>query len=171
MMSDVTVIKLRHNGSEKWRWSGRLLRRERDAATAGEAACVEGFFNLDDHDNGLMVLRRGDRYIEWYYTHRRYNVFDIYDRDTGARKGWYCDLCRPAVFTDDASGLTIRFEDLELDLIILPDGTLHLVDEADFAAAPLADSERAAVWAAVDDIRAQVAAADAPFSHPLPARF
>lgn len=162
-MDDVTVIKLAHDGREKWRWTGRLLQRGQEAGTGATFACVEAFFNVDEHDNGLVTLRRGDRYVEWYYGDRLYNVFDIYERETGERKAWYCDLCRPATFEDGADGLTIRFEDLELDLMILPDRTIHVLDEDDFAAAPLGDEERAEVLAAVAEIRALVAAGEPPF--------
>lgn len=164
MADDILIIKQAHDGREKWRWTGRLLQRGQDAETGAAFACVEAFFNIDDRDDGLVVLRRGDRYVEWYYSDRLYNVFDIYDRDTGERKAWYCDLCRPAIFEDGADGLTIRFADLELDLMILPDRTVHVLDEADFAAATLADDERAAVLAAVEAIRALVAVGEAPFA-------
>ena len=43
------------------------------------------------------TLRRGDRFIETYYTDRWYNIFEIHAREDDRLKGWYCNIAKPAV--------------------------------------------------------------------------
>lgn len=156
--SDVTVIKLDIQGREKWRWGARLLERSESHVS------VEAFFNLDDMTQAGFTFRRGDRFVEWYYSDRLYNVFAIHDPVTGELRAWYINLSRPAVFEESADGLMIRFEDLELDLLVLPDGTTQLLDEDEFAQAEMYADERAAVLAAVAALHAQIAAGLPPFT-------
>ncbi len=156
----ITVIKLDHNGSEVWRYSGLLLARTPRRVT------IEAFFGRDDVDLGCVVFRRGDRLIEHFYSDRWYNVFELHDRDTGQLKGWYCNLARPARLADDV----IWQEDLALDVWIDPHGQATLLDEDEFAALDLDVHEREAVHAAVEDLRRLARAGLPPFGANGPGR-
>jgi predicted RNA-binding protein associated with RNAse of E/G family len=72
----------------------------------------------------------------------------VYDCDDSHLKGWYCNICRPAVIGEAA----VRCEDLTLDLWIAPDSPISVLDEAEFAALPLSDEERACGEAAVQQL-------------------
>jgi predicted RNA-binding protein associated with RNAse of E/G family len=138
-MTAITVYKLNHLGREVWQYPARVL--ERDASSIR----LEAFFNRDDMDLGYAVFKRGDRFIEYFYTDRWYNLFAVYDRDDGALKGWYANIGRPAQIEEKV----VRCEDLALDLWIAPDGSARLLDEEEYAALPLSPDERQQADAAV----------------------
>jgi predicted RNA-binding protein associated with RNAse of E/G family len=154
MGEQVTVRKLDAQGLEVWRWSGRVLAR-------GEAwVQIEARFNHGTLDLGYVTLRNGDRFVEWYYTDRCYNIFEVHDaEDDQVIKGWYCNITRPAIFRDDE----ILHEDLALDLFVYPSGRALLLDEDEFAALPLPQADRLAALAAVEQLRAEVENRRPPF--------
>ncbi len=155
-MSAITVIKLDHAGVEKRRYSGCVLAR-------GETwVQLEAPFTLPEVDVAGMVLRQGDRFVEWFYADRWYNIFEIHERDDDQLKGWYCNVCRPARLGDDE----ISAEDLALDLLVWPDGRQVVLDEDEFAALPLAETDRAAALTALYALRRMVARREPPFDAP-----
>lgn len=152
-MTPITVSKRDHRGALKLQYSGEVVRR------GATWVCLRARFNFDRVDLGLVVLRRGDVFTEWFYSDRWYNVFRVEDGDDGHLKGWYCNITRPAVITAEA----VSADDLALDVYVMPDGDLHLLDEEEFAALELSAQERAAAGHAVETIRRAVATRQAPF--------
>ena len=106
-----------------------------------------------------MTFRRGDVFTEWFYSARWYNVFRIEDGASGALKGWYCNLTRPAQLGEQC----VSADDLALDVFVRPDGALQLLDEDEYAELRLSALEHAAVLQAVEQIRQAVASGCAPF--------
>ncbi|MDZ4770225.1 MAG: DUF402 domain-containing protein [Chloroflexota bacterium] len=155
-MSPITVIKRDHHGVETWRYDGTIV--DRGAAWV----CLIARFNRDDHDAGYLVYRRGDRFTEWFYADHWYNVFRIEDGDSGALKGWYCNITRPAILGETV----IASDDLALDLFVAPDGAMRLLDEDEFAALDLTDADRAAAWSAVDALHVLAAGGMSGFDAP-----
>ncbi len=131
-MSEVVVIKLDVQRQERWRYSGQILEQEPGMVL------LEAYFNRDDADFHGMPFKRGDRFLEVYFAERWYNIFEIYDRDDGSLKGWYCNVTRPAEFE---SGV-IRYVDLALDLLVFADGRQLVLDEDEFAELEISDAER-----------------------------
>jgi ABC-type Fe3+/spermidine/putrescine transport system ATPase subunit len=123
--SPITVIKRNASGAETWRYTGKILRREADFVV------LEAFFNHDDIPLGDTTLKRGDRFVETFFTGRWYNIFEIYDRDDGALKGWYCNIARPAIFE---ARDTLSYTDLALDLWVNPRHEMTVLDEDEFDA-------------------------------------
>lgn len=105
-----------------WQYDGVELRRDENSVT------VQAFFNRDDLPFQNIVLKRNDRFVETFYTDKWFNIFEIYDRDDGALKGWYCNITKPAVIED---GL-VSYVDLALDLWVSVDGTSRVLDEDEF---------------------------------------
>jgi predicted RNA-binding protein associated with RNAse of E/G family len=149
----VTVIKQNHLGEKVVEYSGEILMRGKTWV------CMEAIFNNDDKDRGYVVFRRGDTFIEWHYSDRWYNVFELYDVDDGHHKGWYCNITRPAVITEDE----VRADDLALDVFVSPEGEVTVTDEDEFAALNLPANEQRAARNAVRTIREAVANGDSPF--------
>jgi hypothetical protein len=119
---EITVIKLNPAGIETWRYSGWVLER-------GDSFLIlEAYFNRDDRPFHGIMLKRGDRFVETYYTDRWYNIDAIYDRDDDALKGWYCNVTRPALIEDGV----VAYTDLALDLLVYPDGRQLVLDEDEF---------------------------------------
>ncbi|MEO8394327.1 MAG: DUF402 domain-containing protein [Chloroflexota bacterium] len=149
----VTVIKQNHLGEKLLEYSGEVLMQGKTWV------CIEATFNNPDKDAGYVVFRRGDTFIEWYYSERWYNVFELYDVDDGQHKGWYCNITRPASISEDL----IRADDLALDLFVTPEGKITVLDEDEFAALNLPPNEQRAVRDAVQAIRRAVSNGDSPF--------
>ncbi len=149
----ITLIKQNHRGEKVAEYAGDLLAR------GATWICVSARFNHDDKDAGYVVFRRGDTFIEWHYSDRWYNVFELYDFECGHLKGWYCNITRPAIIED----ATVRADDLALDVFVDTCGQLLLLDEDEFAALDLPEAERRAALDAVEAIRQAVAECKPPF--------
>jgi hypothetical protein len=160
MKPRITVHKLDASGREVWAYEGRVLLQD------GPKLVLEARFDRDDIRLGGLHLRRGDRFVETFYTDRWYNIFAVYASEDGRLKGWYCNVTRPAWI--DAEGGHIRAEDLALDLIVLPDGRSTVLDEQEFAALPLSDAERRQAQRAMDDLRAAVLGRQEAFAAVVP---
>lgn len=102
-----------------WQYDSAVLRRDENSIT------VEAFFNRDDMPFQEIVLKRNDRFVETFYSDKWYNIFEIYDRDDGRLKGWYCNITKPAVIEDGS----VSYVDLALDLWVSADGTRKVLDE------------------------------------------
>lgn len=159
-MNNIVVLKLNHEGGEVFRYEGQTLWRE------AHCLCLRAVFQYGDVDFGFVTFSRGDLFTEWFYDDRWYNVFRIEDGKSGALKGWYCNVTRPAQLGE----ATVSAEDLALDVFVGPEGALQLLDEDEFAELALTEAERAAAWQAVAEIRAAVAAGCAPFDELRAAR-
>ena len=143
----MVVYKLDANGREIWHYPAQLLARGENFVQ------LEAFFNRDDVEVCGVILARGDRFVEYFYNDRWYNVFAVYNGQNGGHKGWYVNICRPAELGETA----VRCEDLALDIWITPDGRATLLDEDEFAALNLAEEERIACqWAATAVIQLAV---------------
>lgn len=150
----ITVIKNDHAGREMWRYTGRVLAR---GATWVQ---LEAHFDRSaDLETPYHTFRRGDRFVEWFYADRWYNIFAMYDADNDRLTGWYCNITRPARLNTD----TIYADDLALDVFVTPDGAITVLDEDEFAALPLDGAARAGAWDALDELKRLVAARAAPF--------
>ncbi len=138
----ITIIKRNNKGEETWRYSGRIIRM------LGTEIHLEALFNGKESPFMGTIIRQGDRFVETYFTDRWYNVYEIHDRDSGALKGWYCNVGRPAVWEAEDS---LSYIDLALDLWVAPDGAQTVLDEDEFNALDLdADTRRQALAALVD---------------------
>jgi len=121
-MNTINVVKLDHNGREIYRYPGRELARDDRSIT------LEAFFSWGDTPVGEILLQRGDRFVETYFTDRWYNILEIYAFDTGDLKAYYCNIGFPAQITN---GL-VSYKDLAFDLLVLPDGRQFVLDEDEF---------------------------------------
>lgn len=137
------VYKLDEHGREVWSYPVSQVLQETD-----HFICVEAFFNRDDYDLGYTVFKRGDRFVEYFYNDRWFNIFVIYDRDDGRLKGWYCNVCRPAVWGDGR----IACDDLALDVWIAPEGSTLVLDEEEFADLDISERDRQQGQAAVQQL-------------------
>jgi uncharacterized protein len=143
-MEQIEVIKLNESGEEIWRYKGIAL------AQNDNSILLDAFFNRDDLPFNGIILARGDRFIEMYYTDRWYNIFEIYDHHTGFLKGWYCNICAPAEFR----GGQIRYRDLALDLLVFPDGRQQVLDDEEFIMLQIPREEKERALQALKDLQA-----------------
>ena len=129
---------LKKNPAEEvtWQYDGVELRRGENSIT------VEAFFNRDDLPFQDIVLKRNDRFVETFFTDKWYNIFEIYDRDDGALKGWYCNLTKPAIIEAGQ----VSYVDLALDLWVTPDGRQTVLDEDELEELNLGDELKKKVY-------------------------
>lgn len=129
----IKVQKKNPAGEVLYEYEGDELRRD------GTSVVLEALFTRDDMPFQDVVFKKGDRFVEYYYTDRWYNIFAIYDRDDGQIKGWYCNVGKPAEFEDGI----VSYVDLALDLWVSANGTQTVLDEDEFDALELPDELRA----------------------------
>ncbi|MEU9168121.1 DUF402 domain-containing protein [Streptomyces sp. NPDC048420] len=133
-------VVLRKAGRTKIRYGAELLTDDGTRITVRAPWAGAGV-----RDFGFVRFEPGDVFTEHYWRDRWYAVKEIHD-SSGALKGWYCDITRPA--TLDGTELTV--EDLDLDLWVSADGKEVLrLDEDEFEESGLAESDPAAASAAL----------------------
>jgi hypothetical protein len=142
-MNDIIVVKYNPQEVEIWRYPGRVLSRSTDEVT------LEAFFNREDMPFHDILLKRGDRFIETYYSNRWYNLMEIHDCDSGECKCWYCNVTRPAEFSDGQ----VAYVDLALDLLVYPNGHWLELDRDEFDALELDEEDRQKAEAAIRQLQ------------------
>lgn len=157
-MTHITVCKHNHAGELILKYDGEVIER------GATWVCLRAVFQRPEVDLGFVVFRPGDVFVEWFYSDRWYNVFQAHDGDSSHVKGWYCNITRPAVITGDE----VHADDLELDVFVMPNGTMLLLDEKQFSAMNPPVEERIAALRAVDTIRRAVAGREPPFESVRP---
>jgi protein associated with RNAse G/E len=152
-MTTITIEKYDYSGQFVLSYTGEVLER-------GESwLCLRAVFEREDINLGFVTFRKGDVFIEWFFSDRWYNIFEIHDLDSGRIKGWYCNVTRPATIEETR----IAADDLELDVFVMPNGTIILLDEQEFSALDLPADERMAALRAIQSLRQQVAGQEGPF--------
>jgi predicted RNA-binding protein associated with RNAse of E/G family len=154
----VTVIKRDILGRETFRYNGIVLER------CPKYVRLEARFNREDLPVEEVVLKRNDRFLETYYTQRWYNIFEIFDRDTGALKAWYCNVGYPAEVEDTV----ISYRDLALDLLVYPDGRQVILDQDEFEQleiSPLVRQQALTALKELEELFKVVSGQGAPFPH------
>jgi len=134
---DVVLVK---GGRTKIRYAAELLSDDGTRIAVRAPWAGDGV-----RDFGFVRFEPGDVFTEYYWRDRWYSVKEVRD-GTGALKGWYCDITRPAT----RSGAELVVEDLDLDLWRSADGTqVFRLDEDEFADSGLAERDPGAAAAAV----------------------
>ena len=139
----IKVQKKNLAGEVTYVYEGEVLSRDEHSIT------LEAFFDRADMSFIDTVFRTGDRFVEYYYDDRWYNIFEIHDLDDGRIKGWYCNVCKPASFEDGV----VAYVDLALDLWVSADGTHHVLDEAEFEELNLSEEIRTSALQGLQDLK------------------
>ncbi len=143
MNEPIRVLKCNLAGEVTWHYEGRVLEKKSNAVV------LEAFFNRPDMPFIDVTLKENDRFVETFYTDRWYNIFEIYDRDDGSFKGWYCNVGRPAQIADG----TVSYIDLALDLWVSPVGRQTVLDEDEFAALSIDTKDRRRALKALAELK------------------
>ena len=118
----IKVQKKNPAGEVTYQYEGVLIGSDENSIT------LEALFDRADRPFQDVIFKKGDRFVEYYYSDRWYNIFAIYDRDDGKVKGWYCNVGMPAIIKDDV----VSYVDLALDLWVSADGKQTILDEDEF---------------------------------------
>jgi len=140
----IKVQKKNPDGEVLVEYEGDQLKRDENSIT------LEALFTRADMPFMDVVFKNGDRFVEYYYSDRWYNIFAIYDRDDGQVKGWYCNVGMPAMIEDGV----VSYVDLALDLWISADGRQTVLDEDEFEELNLDAGLRADALNGLEELKA-----------------
>jgi len=139
----IKVQKKNPSGEVTVEYDGDVLHRDENSVT------LEALFTREDLPFMDVVFKKGDRFVEYYYADRWYNIFTIHDRDDGKVKGWYCNIGKPAEIEDGI----VSYVDLALDLWVSVNGNQTVLDEDEFEKLGLNKELRAAALKGLDDLK------------------
>jgi uncharacterized protein len=139
----IKVQKKNLAGEVTWQYEGVILYRERNTVV------LEALFNRPDTPFMDVTLKENDRFVETFYSDRWYNIFEIYDRDDGKIKGWYCNVGMPAIIEDGV----VSYVDLALDLWVSVNGEQTVLDEDEFENLGLAEDVSADALNGLNELR------------------
>jgi len=139
----IKVQKKNPNGEVTYQYEGVLLKRDENSIT------LEALFDREDRPFMDIVLKKGDRFVEHYYTDRWYNIFAVYDRDNGKLKGWYCNVGEPAIIEDSM----VSYVDLALDLWVSANGKQTVLDEDEFEKLDLNEELSASAFNGLNELK------------------
>lgn len=100
---------------------------------------IRSVWTLDSADVSGLLFERGGELREFFSPRHPFNVFAVYDV-AGAFRGWYGNVTWPARAYRDDHRLVLLWPDLILDLVLLPDGTLTLLDDDELKESGLGDT-------------------------------
>ncbi len=145
-MPVMKILKKNLADEVTWQYDGEVLRRDETSIT------VEAFFNRDDMPFQEIVLKRNDRFVETFYTDKWFNIFEIYDRDDGKLKGWYCNITKPAIIEEGF----VAYVDLALDLWVSANGEQTVLDEDELEELKLGEELKKNVYIGLHALQAYV---------------
>jgi uncharacterized protein len=143
----ITVVKLDTRGRVKLCYPAAVVERR------PHSIVVRSAWTLPPRDLGCARFEPGDRFTEYYYTNRWFDVQEVVGAD-GRRKGWYCDIAEPTV----VAGERVSLVDLELDVWVSAAGAPLILDEEEFARSPLSDAQRTGARQGLQALLAMLAA-------------
>jgi len=141
--SEVNIIKNNQKGEEVWRYAGKIL------IETAKGIIAEAFFNRADLEFNGITLKEGDRFMELYLFGKWFNIYEIYDRDNGLLKAWYCNITRPVRLI----GNEIHYDDLALDLLVFQDRRQLALDEDEFIALGLNKTDQQNAQSALKELQ------------------
>ncbi len=151
----ITVTKLNPLGERKIQYQGEVIQR------LSHGVVIQAYWKQPTKDLGYTLFEPGDQFIEYYYTDRWFNIFDI-SSASGTRKGWYCNIAEPAHIRDEQ----IEQVDLLLDVWVNPKGAPLVLDEDEFESdTTLNDEQRRGARQALQDLLQMIEAQTEPFSY------
>jgi len=151
----ITVVKKNSRGEATVQYNGEVTER------LPHRVIIQAYWTRPTMDLGYTNFEPGDRFVEYYFTNRWFNIFDI-SRADGHRKGWYCNIAEPAIFFDDH----IEQVDLLLDVWVNPEGEPLILDEDEFANdTTLSSEQRNGAQQGLHDLLEMIATQQEPFSY------
>ena len=139
----VKIQKKNPAGQVTYEYEGTVLSRDE------QTIVLEALFDRADMPFMDVVFKTGDRFVEYYYANRWYNIFAVHDRDDGKVKGWYCNIGKPAVFEDGV----VSYIDLALDLWVSTRGGQTVLDEDEFEALRLDEELRVGALRGLEELK------------------
>ena len=117
----ITVNSRKYDLKIRRTWQCELVERN-------EALIVlVGAFDRYVEHPGLGSIRRGTISQEYFWLDRWYNIFRFHEPD-GTLRNYYCNVAMPPTFENGI----LDYVDLDIDILVWPDGRYEVVDRDDF---------------------------------------
>lgn len=151
----VNVVKTHWNGTgEAWEYPAVVVDSHREGWIAVEALWTSANADVE----GVHFIT-GGRIIEYFSTTERFNVFQVFG-PSGEFTGIYANVTAPTTLSMNESGIPVlTWEDHWLDVIKLPDGSVKVLDEDEFASSGIEKNElslASKIVAAKDELVRQI---------------
>ena len=137
------VQKKNLSGQVTVEYEGDVLQRRENSVT------LEALFTREATPVVDVIFKKDDRFVEYFYADRWYNIFTVHDRENGNTKGWYCNVSKPAEIETDV----VSYVDLALDLWVSANGQQTVLDEDEFAELDLSAELSAAALKGLEDLK------------------
>jgi protein associated with RNAse G/E len=118
-----TVNSRKYDGSIRRSWKCELVSRD-----DYRIDLVGAFEHQVEHPD-LGVIEAGTVSYERFFFNRWFNYF-TFEQPAGTLRNYYINICMPPEIGDDS----IDYVDLDIDLIIWPDGRKEVLDTEEFEA-------------------------------------
>jgi protein associated with RNAse G/E len=117
----IEVCAYKYDGVLHRHWSAKLLRRD------GPLILLDAKFADEINHELLGTIASGTHSLEFYWLDCWYNIFR-FARPDGQLRNYYCNVNKPPAF----DGSTLSYVDLDLDILVAPDFSYHILDTEDF---------------------------------------
>jgi len=142
MDNTIRIIKNDHTGCEVWHYQGEII------AQSANGLIAKAHFNRADLEFNGVLLKENDCFLELYLFEKWFNIYEIFDRDDGELKAWYCNITKPVRLERG----DILYDDLALDLLVFPDGRRLVLDEDEFEALNLTEEDQRTARSALQEL-------------------
>lgn len=117
----ITINSRKYDGHIRRSWQGGLIHQDE------ELLILVGTFSEDIKHNDLGLIKKGTVSFEHFWFDKWYNVFRFHE-PCGQLKAHYVNITMPPTFSDGV----IDYIDLDIDVIVWPDGRVEVLDRDDF---------------------------------------
>lgn len=149
----ITVMKLNTQHQVKLCYQAEIIEQRTNGVI------LSSVWTRPSRDLGCAHFESGDRFREYYYTDRWFNIQEVVSAK-GKRKGWYCDIAEPVVIENNQMSLV----DLELDVWVSAEGKPYLLDEDEFETSSLSEAQRLAARQGVQTLLEMLEAREEAFA-------
>ena len=124
MTSTTIVVNSRkYDRSIRRSWSCELISRD------DQVVVLRGVFAEDVEHPDLGLISRETVSIEYFWFERWFNIFRFIEPN-GPLRNFYCNIAMPPTF----DGSVLDYIDLDIDIVVWPDMSFRVLDEAEFEA-------------------------------------
>ena len=117
----IHIVSTKYDGSPHWEFDSRLV-LVRDTLVVTQDFAGQVYHSWKGPHTEPFDVRNH------FWSDRWYNVMRCDRPKGGGLEYWYCNATTPAQY----DGETVRYIDLDLDVLVFPDGKTKVVDEDEF---------------------------------------
>ena len=117
----VTINSRKYDGHIRRSWKGGLIHSDKDLLI------LVGTFSEDIEHNDLGHIKKGTVSFEHFWLELWYNIFRFHAPE-GTLMAHYANITMPPTFAENV----IDYVDLDIDVVVWPDGRVVVLDRDDF---------------------------------------